>query len=171
LQLASLFFNSHTLFFNSNFFSVFRDHIISSHAIYRRNYFRTVVGWFRAPFVLKIVRFPSIWKPRLKSQNIPFIYKECVGGFFYIKVITSRNRMQTYDMIPYLTCVTLYEKKTTSFWSNLKISNGHLHLDWHTYKLVRCSWNTIFYFISNSFNPIDEQLLKMYSLFSFILLK
>jgi len=66
-----------------------RDHLISSYAISRRNYFvrdvyirlcfRTVGGWFRAPFVWKIVWITSIWKLRLKSQNMPFIYKGLVG--------------------------------------------------------------------------------------------
>jgi len=31
---------------------------------------------------------------------MPFAYKEWVGGFFYRNVITSRNRMRPYEMIP-----------------------------------------------------------------------
>jgi len=78
-----------------------RDHLRTLPAISRCNYFHIVGGWFRAPFILKIVLFTSIWKPRLKSQYIPFVYKGWVDVFFLYKVIRFKNRMQTYEMIPY----------------------------------------------------------------------
>jgi len=47
----------HTLSNNLLYFTVHvRDHFISSHAISRRNYFRAVGAWSRAPLVFKIVQ-------------------------------------------------------------------------------------------------------------------
>jgi len=39
-------------------------------------------------------------KTNVEITKIPVVYKVWVVFFFYTKVITSRNRMQTYEIIP-----------------------------------------------------------------------
>jgi len=64
---------------HSAHFRSVRDHLISSHAT-----FSTVGGWFRAPFVLKIVRFTSIWKPTKVKITMHHFRLQGVGGSFFL---------------------------------------------------------------------------------------
>jgi len=75
-----------------------RDHLF--YVISRRNCYRTV-DWYLVPgpFHLENCANYLYMKTKVEITKHSFHLKGWVGGFFYTKVIMSRNHMQSCEMI------------------------------------------------------------------------